>query len=396
MHIIVKVNGSKKEYSGWKSVDISKSVENICGTFSLTVINSWADENEIPRIKAGDLVEIYVSTDDKKAQHIIMTGYVDIETPGFNNNGSFLNISGRDVTCDLVDCSVSVPLYSGEVASFNRKKVTPIELIAELIDPFMYDPSTKKGKVGLAYSEDVSKLKPYEEHKIGIDSKIGDEIKKISNRFGFLAYTDESGNLVLTTQTRLDSRVVLEEGVNLISASKSYDMSRDYSQIEIFSQMGDSGSKEDTGKKNTDSVDYDKNFPRYRPLNVIHTTDTDTASTQNKAKWIKKSITSSSTEINVDVFGWTSTSGEPYQVNTAITCKIPSIGVDLSYSFMIKELSLKMSESGQITSMVLVDKDVYNPKGNVVKEDEAKKTGSYAVTVANEAHDRNLNAKANQ
>ena len=369
--IKVKVNGS--EFGGWTTADISKSVEDICGTFSLTVINSWSEMDENPQIKAGDLVEIYMYDDVKKTEQIIMTGYVDIETPGFNNNGTFLNIAGRDVTCDLVDCTTVPP--------FNRKGLTPVDLIFELLNPPEEDGLVPFEKVGLSYSADLLELPQYEDYKVSADSKISDEIKKISNRYGFLAYTNENGQLTLTTKTRLESKIVLEEGVNVMSASKSYDMSKDYHRITVYSQKNDDG---DTGKKNTKSPNIDSEFPRYRPLNVIHSSDTDEKSTEDKAKWIKRSITSSSTEVRVEVVGWQSTLGEPYAINTAVTCKIPSIGIDLSYNFMIKSLSFMMSEDGQKTRMVLVHKDVYNEKGNIVKDEEAKKSGSYAKTKANE------------
>ena len=371
--IEVKVNG--QAYSGWTSCDVSKSIEDLCGTFSLSTQNSWADANDTPRIKAGDLVSISM-VNDKKEEYPVMFGYVDIEVPGFNNNGTFLNISGRDTTCDLVDCTLE--------DTFEMQGLLPVDIIKKL---------ATEGDITKFAIEVISNLTkeyaPYKQNEINIDSKIAEVIKKVSSHYGFLVYTNEFGELVLEDASVIGESVpTIEEGLNVISASRKYDLSRDYSKIRIVSQDVERPSDTNPSKNedlNKSGEFVDKNFPRYRPLNIVHTEGTSGTVPTDRASWIKKTIQANAMEISVEMQGWTDSKGIVYKLNNQVACDLPSLGISVVDEYMIKDISFTMSESGgERTKLVLVHANAYNEKGRLDEDEGKDKYSKEAVDYANE------------
>lgn len=373
-NIEVSVNG--KRYSGWTSCDVSKSIENLCGTFSLSTQNSWADDNEIPRIKAGDLVAISLPTDEKNVSYPIMFGYVDVEVPGFNNNGTFLNISGRDITCDLADCCLE------DVSEL--KDLGPVDLIRKLATEGELD------KFNISVVSNLKKgYESYKQNEISKDSKISDIIRKVSSHYGFLVYTNEFGELVLEDASVIGESVpTIEEGLNVISASRRYDLSQDYSKIKVLSQDIDKPKDKNEDKNedgNKDGEFVDKKFPRYRPLNIVHTDGTSGITPTERASWIKKTIQAKATEITVEMQGWKDHKGVPYRLNNQVACDLPSLGISVVDEFMIKEISFMMSESGgERTKMTLVHANAYNENGQLDDDEGKSKYVSEAVDYANE------------
>ncbi|MFR9013994.1 MAG: phage baseplate assembly protein, partial [Desulfovibrio piger] len=67
--IILEVDG--RRYGGWKSIDISRGLEQCAGTFRLSVTDRWPQQNEPRGIKAGAACRVTI---DGRA---VITGYVD-------------------------------------------------------------------------------------------------------------------------------------------------------------------------------------------------------------------------------------------------------------------------------------------------------------------------------
>ena len=93
----VKVNGGV--FSGWESVEIRTGIEQITGTFQLSVTDRWPGQDTPTPILPGSPCEILVDG------QTVITGYVDSCDSSFDETTHTVSISGRDKTGDLVDCS---------------------------------------------------------------------------------------------------------------------------------------------------------------------------------------------------------------------------------------------------------------------------------------------------
>ncbi len=91
-NIVIEVDGGR--FDGWTHVNVSKSIENLCGHFSF--IGTASELTEFP-VKVGQECQIFVN------DVLFMTAYVEklqVELSAFNHT---ITVSGRDITSDVVD-----------------------------------------------------------------------------------------------------------------------------------------------------------------------------------------------------------------------------------------------------------------------------------------------------
>lgn len=91
----IRVNG--RIFTLWETASYGRSIDNLCGKFS------FSSSNKIPEqypVKKGDAVQIFL---DKKK---VLTGFVDDTANKGTRRGSFIGVSGRDKTSDIVDSSI--------------------------------------------------------------------------------------------------------------------------------------------------------------------------------------------------------------------------------------------------------------------------------------------------
>ena len=112
--IILEVDG--RRYGGWKSIDISRGLEQCAGTFRLSVTDRWPQQNEPRGIKAGAACRVTI---DGRA---VITGYVDDVEASWSATSHEYRVSGRDKTADLVDCCPpSLQLKGADLPALARK-----------------------------------------------------------------------------------------------------------------------------------------------------------------------------------------------------------------------------------------------------------------------------------
>ena len=126
MKTLVFLNG--KKFTNWEKVIINRSIDSICGSFSISAVYDYGTQTtaESPFELSG-LVEIFTSKQDGKEPTSnqastlpststllvsnedstkIMTGYIDVVDTTIGEEGLNVEVSGRDITCDLVDCTI--------------------------------------------------------------------------------------------------------------------------------------------------------------------------------------------------------------------------------------------------------------------------------------------------
>lgn len=101
--IQLHVNG--RIYGGWKEARVTRSIDAISGKFDLNVTDRWEVDSQPWQIFPGDECVIKIGGET------LITGYVDEASPEYDSESHGIRISGRDKTCDLVDCSAVVKSY---------------------------------------------------------------------------------------------------------------------------------------------------------------------------------------------------------------------------------------------------------------------------------------------
>ena len=97
--ILLEVNGVR--YDGWTEVTVSKSIENLCGSFDFsTTVKESAGLVIQNDLKAQDEVKIFI--DDT----LILTGNIESLSISYSTSDHSIRVSGRDKTGDLIDSSI--------------------------------------------------------------------------------------------------------------------------------------------------------------------------------------------------------------------------------------------------------------------------------------------------
>ena len=93
--IVIETDGNR--YGGWTEITVTKTIENLCGSFSFS--SSSSDRKPFP-IKIGQNCRILV--DDV----LFMTGWVEKITVSFDDSSHKISVQGRDRTNDIVDSTI--------------------------------------------------------------------------------------------------------------------------------------------------------------------------------------------------------------------------------------------------------------------------------------------------
>jgi hypothetical protein len=88
--IKLKVNG--REYAGWKTARVTRSIESVAGSFELGISERWSQDADPWPILEEDECSLSIGSE------VLITGYVDERSPSFDATQHGLSITGRDKT----------------------------------------------------------------------------------------------------------------------------------------------------------------------------------------------------------------------------------------------------------------------------------------------------------
>jgi prophage tail gpP-like protein len=353
--VTLSVNG--KDYAGWESVNISRSLDAIAGRFELATTDVWKENNKPWDIVPGDKCQISI---DGTA---VINGYVDSATPAYSAQGHGITISGRDKAGDLVDCSAVVKSY--EIQNKTLKQI-----IDMLVSPFGITCSVDSGvDVGSAFR--TFAIQPGE--------TVWMAIQRAARQKFMLVTASGDGNIKISDIATQTADVDLKEGDNILTASGEYNFQNRFSIYLINAQLT-SNDGETPGMINVTGRATDSGINRYRPKILSSEIMDQTQTAGQRAKLEAQTRAANSTRVNVSVAGWKQTpTGKLWGVNllTRLTSPMLSLDEDL----LINAVTFALSDGdGFTTSLGLVRPEAYllgQGKGRRGKK-EKKQTGGSA------------------
>lgn len=330
--VTLKINDTL--YGGWKQVSVTTSIENLSGTFQLSVSDKWAGQTDVAVIKPTDSCELSIDG------QVIITGYVDRVYISLDGGNHTITVNGRDKTADLIDCSVV-----GGTGQF--KNLTLVQIIERICDPF-----------GITVSSDVNVGDVFKTFNIEQGASAYDSIQKICQARACLAMSDGAGGLLITRAGSAQNATPLVQGVNILTGTAEYDYSYRYSQYICKGQLqGIDGDSADVIAGNT-AKSFDDGLGRYRPLVVIFDGQATPQNCQTRADWERNTRKGRSRRFTISVAGWLQPiSGKLWALNQQITLKSDVLGV--FDKLLIASVSFDLSDGGEITTLELTSPDAY-------------------------------------
>ena len=255
--VLLRVDG--KEWAGWKSYRIQLGMQQLAGSFDLSVTERWPGQADRRKIPEGAPCQLYYGGE------LLITGYIDAVKPNYNATSHQVQVSGRDKTADLVDCSAPPTQYIGRGLA---------DLARQLAKPF-----------GITVIDQAGANAPFKSLKPNDGESVFDVLRQGASVRGVLLVTDGRGNLLLTRAGHDRASDTLVLGENILSGSGSRDLRDVFGTYTIKGQQqGDDDTFGEAAAAVSASA-TDSRISRHRPLTIIADTPLDAASAKTRVQW---------------------------------------------------------------------------------------------------------------
>ncbi len=344
-NVTLKIAG--RRFDGWTQVSIERRLDALCGQFALGLTERWPGQPERWRIETGDQAQLLV--DDEP----VVNGWIDRARYQLSPNGHPLEVSGRDRTCDLVDCSADPP------GSWRDR--TAAQIAADLTRPF-----------GISVSVIGDPGPPFARFALEPGETVLAAIERMTVLRGLLATTDASGDLVLRRPSEQTAGFELVEGENIEAITFDNDTADRFSR---YTLKGHDASDESAGSRaaRPSAEALDPGVRRHRPLLIVADEESTTATLQASARWEASVRAAKAQVVTATVAGWRSRDGRLYQPNVLVPVRAPTVGV--TAELLVSGVRFKRgAREGSRTELTLVRKESYSLKP--VAEAPARRTAA--------------------
>lgn len=310
--MILEVNSVM--YSGFEGVQVSLSMTNITGNYSIRSVHRWIGSDTL---KSGDACSLWHPDGTE-----LIRGHIGPFNPVL---GQSVNIIGRDKSNDLLTSTID---GTGNFANLTLK-----EIITSICAPFGIDVSGDDGEhiAGFGYNKDAF---------------AADVIRELITRQGFLCSPNGSGGLDIgtITQTR-KADFVLQEGVNMLKESQGFiDDTKRHSSYAALGQSWD---------QNTPSSTFGGGANRHKPFTFIKSGKSQIRDCDTSAEWMAKVSEGSAQYYEVLVKDLQSV-----VPNTLIDINCPSFGLN-NQELIIGGVDFFVDKEGARTKLLLFDPYIF-------------------------------------
>jgi prophage tail gpP-like protein len=341
--VFLEINGIK--YEGWKSVSISKSIENLSGQFSFTSsVNELFINNERfieNPIKAQDEARIFI--DDE----LIISGTVESLDINYDSSSHTINVSGRDKTGDLIDSSIIQNSY----------KLRDFKVLAETV-------LKENGYSDIKVINLIDNIKnlPLEEK---IETKEGDSIFSFLDRYGkklqVLLNTNSDGDLIITREGLEDAGGAListkgNENNNILGANVQINTKDRFRFVEVLSQADNDSFDANSVRQDGSAEDEVIRSPRRIIINSSTTSTSDLLN--DLANWNVNLRRAKGLRYNCRVVGYYNDAGLIWKPNTLV--QVFDDKCQLNGRFLIQGVSYSKSNQGSFTDLSIVNQGAFS------------------------------------
>lgn len=336
--MVLKVNG--QSYSGWTSLNIKRSLDQMAGSFSFTAADRYVKESSKWNIKMGDSCTVELG------RELLITGYIEEISVSYGAQSHAINFTGRDKLGDLLDCS-----YVKAEGEQGWKQARVHWILDDLCSQF-----------GISVVVDTSVVTQANEQ---IDyapdggTPIANVIAELCNMKALLPITYGDGKLLLTRAGDDNTYDSLEAGVNILSADM---LCTNLDRYSLYIVKG-----QGTGQDTMTLPDFiqpsgqmeDWVVPRYRPLIILSDAVTTNNDCTNRAAWEARVRAGKSRSVTYEVQGFTQSNGKPWPINALVRVNDPYLGI--TEKMLIHSVEFVYDGStGSVTRLGVIHKEAYS------------------------------------
>lgn len=330
---------NKASYYGWKSIAVSRSIEQMSGSFELGLTRKVAESDIYLKgdVAPGMPAQIEI------LGHAFLDGYVSETQFSYDKASSTLSASGRDRVGDLIDCAAAVDRQF----EFSGQKLDAA--IRQIVKPYNIR-LTVDADVGAAFGRLA--VQPGE--------SAAEFIIRSCRMRGILPLSDGIGGLVLVKPAAHKSGGRLVYGENILSAAVSLSDSEMHSLYVVKGQTAVYFADDDDAATTAqpEGRASEALVSRYRPKVIISENEGYDMTLAQRAAWEKKMARAASRRARYTVKGWEAAPGEIWAINTVVSVKDPRSG--LSQEMLISGTRFLYSAAGTRAELDLVLPEAYD------------------------------------
>lgn len=362
--VLLAVNGVP--FHNFTKISVSRSIENFCGTFDFEA--TAADQRGFP---IGRGAHIGVMVNGRR----IVTGWVEKISPSISSSDHMVSISGRDVTCDLVDSTLAA----------NSVELNPPITLEGIIQAVLDAIGLK-----LTIKNNVAGLEPF-----GSDDLVACEagqgafefIELHARKKQVLITTDGNGTIVITRAETVNGDYRFtnrRDGAfnNVLSSSASYDDSQRFNQYVVQSQGNMVGANK-SGAANfddlvnvTSNAAVDSEVRRGRVLHLVAEQSALSGTAYDRAVWEASVRKARSMTYSATLDGITDDNGAAFEFNRVVMVDDDAAGINAL--MLVKSVSFSIDSSGSETSFEMAERGAYTLELNQPKaQKRVNKIGKY-------------------
>lgn len=366
---------SGEEYSGWKSMRLTRGLERACADFDLSVSERWEFDWQI---QPGESCEILFEDET------VLTGWVDAYRPSYDASSHDVQISGRSKTCDFVDSAVMH--QDGEFKGMTVGQIA--QLLAQDFD------------LEVVIEKDGE---PEKEVQISQGETCFALVERLSRLQEILVTDDPMGRLVLCRAGSGRTDTALVQGDNILAASAELDDARRHSEYVVKAQRPGTATNDDSdpddgwiptplaqayrdlrhipnvcerfrrrmeiqraggGKKTRPKTltqvrgsVRDEGITRHRPHLIVAEKQADDAEAIKRADWEMRRRIANAMRATITVQGWRQDDGRLWLTNEMVYIDSPWLALDRE--LIIAEVTYTYDAEGTKTELQLTHPDAF-------------------------------------
>lgn len=316
-------------YTGWKSAEIFRSMEQGPHEFELVVVNAWRTTGH-RHIQDGDVCRVSIDND------LVITGFVDTRAPEYDAENQSLTISGRSKLGDLVDSSLLDQEYNNQTLdAIARAECKPFGINVIV--------STDVGAAFKRVRRDAGQS-PWE------------FLEGLARVRAVRLVSDESGNLIITRAGSRLAAVPLVLGENIEKASANFSCRERFSDYIVVGKDNDVSFDDAEQTAHVMAKSRDVGVFRYRPVVIISDDDGRQMDCQTHADWQRNTHYGRGRGIVYTVRGWREKpGGQIWAPNTRVRVLDRYAGID--GELIISEVRLTVDSSSKYAQLRVVPRE---------------------------------------
>jgi len=354
----LQINGSI--FGGFTSARVNKTMKSLCGEFEFTAGGdlTYSKLEELGLVITKDSI-VEILADGIK----IMTAYIEKQSISYSEDNYYISLSGREITCDIVDCRIS--------ASFTKTAITDF---VTLVSNVFNNENLNYKIVNNALTSSTS---TYLTTDFQIAST-GESVIDFLNRYGMKKYivllTDEDGNFLISnsgqnksdiSSYKLRNKIGLEN--NIWKASINYDRSQlynlyTYQSIPNYADVSDQGQTSSQQSNVTYTSKADNNIRTGRNYLEVESEFYSVSKLKERVAWKLQTQIANSRQYNVTLDGhsFIDDSGNKVIIKPNQLINIIDETCNINEEMLVNDVIYNMSEDGNTLSIEFVQQDAYN------------------------------------